>query len=81
MEMKPLPNPTNGDIILAGSPATPIPFPKQSYLCVFNKDAYGHLEMGFNATFDIHLGSSGLPSPPAKKADASAKILPYFDME
>ena len=77
--MKSLPNSTNGVIVLADSFATSI-F-KQSYLRVFNKDADGHLEMGFNATFDIHLGSSGLPSPPAKKADASAKILPYFDME
>ena len=49
--MKSLPNSTNGVIVLADSFATSI-F-KQSYLRVFNKDADGHLEMGFNATFDV----------------------------
>ncbi|GJF00040.1 copii coat protein [Phanerochaete sordida] len=51
LEMKALPNSTNGVIVLSDSFATSI-F-KQSYLRVFNKDADGHLEMGFNATFDV----------------------------
>ena len=49
--MKSLPNSTNGVIVLSDSFATSI-F-KQSSLRVFNKDADGHLEMGFNATFDV----------------------------
>ena len=51
LEMKSLPNSTNGVIVLSDSFTTSI-F-KQSYLRVFNKDAEGHLEMGFNATFDV----------------------------
>ncbi|KAI0086877.1 hypothetical protein BDY19DRAFT_959387 [Irpex rosettiformis] len=51
LEMKSLTNSTNGVIVLADSFTTSI-F-KQSYLRVFNKDADGHLEMGFNATFDV----------------------------
>ena len=50
-EMKSLPNSTNGVIVLSDSFATSI-F-KQSYLRIFNKDAEEHLEMGFNATFDV----------------------------
>ena len=51
LEMKSMPNSTNGVIVLSDSFATSI-F-KQSYLRIFNKDAEGHLEMGFNATFDV----------------------------
>ena len=51
LEMRALPNSTNGVVVIADSFATSI-F-KQSYLRVFNKDAEGHLEMGFNATFDV----------------------------
>ena len=35
---------------------------KQSFLRVFTKDEQGHLEMGFNATFDVQVKS--LPAPP-----------------
>jgi protein transport protein SEC23 len=53
LEMKSLPNSTNGVIVLSDSFATSI-F-KQSFLRIFNKDADGHLEMGFNATFDVQV--------------------------
>lgn len=55
LEMKSLPNATNGVIILSDSFATSI-F-KQSFLRIFNKDENGHLEMGFNATFDVQVMS------------------------
>ncbi|KAF8267542.1 protein transporter SEC23 [Lactarius quietus] len=51
LEMKSLPNSTNGVIVLSDSFATSI-F-KQSFLRVFNKDDQGNLAMGFNATFDV----------------------------
>ncbi|KAJ3008083.1 hypothetical protein NUW54_g3297 [Trametes sanguinea] len=51
LEMKSMPNSTNGVIVLSDSFATSI-F-KQSFLRMFNKDAAGFLEMGFNATFDV----------------------------
>ncbi|KAF8158978.1 copii coat protein [Mycena galopus ATCC 62051] len=51
LEMKSLPNSTNGVIVLSDSFATSI-F-KQSFLRLFNKDDQGHLQMGFNATFDV----------------------------
>ncbi|KAI0298732.1 hypothetical protein B0F90DRAFT_1732042 [Multifurca ochricompacta] len=51
LEMKALPNSTNGVIVLSDSFATSI-F-KQSFLRVFNKDDQGNLAMGFNATFDV----------------------------
>lgn len=51
LEMKSLSNFTNGVMVLSDSFATSI-F-KQSFLRVFSKDAQGHLEMGFNATFDV----------------------------
>jgi hypothetical protein len=51
--MKSLPNSTNGVIVLSDSFATSI-F-KQSFLRVFNKDDQGHLQMGFNATFDVQV--------------------------
>ena len=49
--MKALPNSTNGVIVLTDSFATSI-F-KQSFLRMFVKDEQGHLQMGFNATFDV----------------------------
>ncbi|KAF8679441.1 Copii coat protein [Rhizoctonia solani] len=51
LEMKLLANMTNGVIVLSDSFATSI-F-KQSFIRIFNKDAQGHLQMGFNATFDV----------------------------
>ncbi|QRV91055.1 transporter protein Sec23 [Ceratobasidium sp. AG-Ba] len=51
LEMKLLANMTNGVIVLSDSFATSI-F-KQSFIRVFNKDSQGHLQMGFNATFDV----------------------------
>ncbi|KAI0761319.1 copii coat protein [Trametes elegans] len=51
LEMKSLPNSTNGVIVLSDSFATSI-F-KQSFLRMFNKDSAGFLAMGFNATFDV----------------------------
>ncbi|KAH9916965.1 uncharacterized protein BXZ73DRAFT_92420 [Epithele typhae] len=51
LEMKSMPNSTNGVIVLSDSFATSI-F-KQSFLRMFNKDGSGFLEMGFNATFDV----------------------------
>ncbi|KAH9973826.1 hypothetical protein BGW80DRAFT_1437143 [Lactifluus volemus] len=51
LEMKALPNSTNGVIVLSDSFSTSI-F-KQSFLRVFNKDDQGNLAMGFNATFDV----------------------------
>jgi protein transport protein SEC23 len=53
LEMKGLPNSTNGVIVLTDSFTTSI-F-KQSFLRMFNKDEQGHLEMGFNATFDVQV--------------------------
>jgi protein transport protein SEC23 len=51
LEMKSLSNYTNGFMILSDSFQTSI-F-KQSFQRIFNKDADGHLQMGFNATFDV----------------------------
>ncbi|KAF9233404.1 hypothetical protein BU15DRAFT_90369 [Melanogaster broomeanus] len=51
LEMKSLPNSTNGVIVLSDSFATSI-F-KQSFIRVFNKDDQDFMEMGFNATFDV----------------------------
>jgi protein transport protein SEC23 len=53
LEMKSLPNSTNGVIVLSDSFATSI-F-KQSFLRMFNKDDQDQLEMGFNATFDVQV--------------------------
>lgn len=53
LEMKSLPNSTNGVIVLSDSFATSI-F-KQSFLRMFAKDDQGHLQMGFNATFDVQV--------------------------
>ncbi|CAE6469906.1 unnamed protein product [Rhizoctonia solani] len=60
LEMKLLANMTNGVIVLSDSFATSI-F-KQSFIRIFNKDSQGHLQMGFNATFDTtkELKVSGL---------------------
>lgn len=54
--MKSLPNSTNGVIVLSDSFATSI-F-KQSFLRIFVKDDQGHLQMGFNATFDVQVRKS-----------------------
>ncbi|KIY72708.1 hypothetical protein CYLTODRAFT_417712 [Cylindrobasidium torrendii FP15055 ss-10] len=51
LEMKSLPNSTNGVIVLSDGFATSI-F-KQSFLRMFVKDEAGQLQMGFNATFDV----------------------------
>ncbi|KZV79466.1 hypothetical protein EXIGLDRAFT_743128 [Exidia glandulosa HHB12029] len=51
LEMKSLPNSTNGNIVLADSFATSI-F-KQAFLKMFAKGDDGHLQMGLNATFDV----------------------------
>lgn len=56
LEMKSLANYTNGYMILADSFAMSI-F-KQSFLRIFAKDEQGHLQMGFNATFDVQVRSS-----------------------
>ena len=53
LEMKSLPNSTNGVMVLSDAFTTSI-F-KQSFLRVFTKDEQGHLEMGFNATFDVQV--------------------------
>ena len=53
LEMKSLPNSTNGVMVLSDSFATSI-F-KQSFLRMFNKDDQDQLEMGFNATFDVQV--------------------------
>lgn len=53
--MKSLANFTNGYMILADSFNMGI-F-KQSFQRVFAKDAQGHLQMGFNATFDVQVSA------------------------
>ena len=53
LEMKSLPNSTNGVIVLSDGFATSI-F-KQSFLRIFVKDEQGQLQMGFNATFDVQV--------------------------
>ena len=59
LEMRSLPNSTNGVVVLSDSFTTAI-F-KQSFLRVFNKDDQGHLSMSFNATFNVQV-SFCLPS-------------------
>ncbi|KAI9193175.1 uncharacterized protein BJ171DRAFT_604748 [Polychytrium aggregatum] len=65
MEMKSLCTQTNGYMVLSDSFCTEI-F-KQSFLRLFQKDAEGHLQMGFNATLDVQttkeLKVSGLIGP------------------
>ncbi|KAF8503899.1 hypothetical protein BU17DRAFT_78330 [Hysterangium stoloniferum] len=51
LEMRSLPNSTNGVLVMSDSFATAI-F-KQSFLRIFDKDEQGNLQMGFNATFDV----------------------------
>ncbi|GAA5997902.1 GTPase-activating protein SEC23 [Rhodotorula paludigena] len=51
LEMKSLANSTNGYMILADS--FNMSLFKQSFHRVFAKDDQGHLQMGFNATFDV----------------------------
>jgi len=53
LEMKSLVNSTGGFMILSDSFTTAI-F-KQSFQRVFNKDAQGNLQMGFNATLDVQV--------------------------
>lgn len=53
LEMKSMVNNTGGFMILADSFNTAI-F-KQSFQRVFQKDAQGHLQMGFNATLDVQV--------------------------
>jgi protein transport protein SEC23 len=53
LEMKSLSNFTNGVMVISDSFATSI-F-KQSFHRLFDKDAEGHLKMGFNATFDVQV--------------------------
>lgn len=53
LEMKSMVNSTGGVMILADSFNTAI-F-KQSFQRVFQKDAQGHLQMGFNATLDVQV--------------------------
>ncbi|KIK19832.1 hypothetical protein PISMIDRAFT_13395 [Pisolithus microcarpus 441] len=53
LEMKSLPNFTNGVIVLSDWFATSN-F-QQSFLHIFNKDDQDFLEMGFNATFDVQV--------------------------
>lgn len=51
LEMKSLPNSTNGFMVISDSFMTAI-F-KQSFLRTFEKDDKGYLKMGFNGTFDV----------------------------
>ena len=51
LEMKYLPNSTNGNIVLSDSFTTGI-F-KQAFLKIFSKGEDGHLQMALNATFDV----------------------------
>ena len=60
--MKSLPNSTNGVMVLSDAFTTSI-F-KQSFLRVFTKDEQGHLEMGFNATFDVQVEPLPIHHPP-----------------
>ncbi|KAG2147519.1 hypothetical protein DEU56DRAFT_929167 [Suillus clintonianus] len=62
LEMKSLPNSTNGVIVLSDSFATSI-F-KQSFLRMFNKDDQDFLQMGFNAIFDVQASRVGGPVSP-----------------
>ncbi|KAI8806266.1 hypothetical protein BJ742DRAFT_855267 [Cladochytrium replicatum] len=51
MEMKSLPNMTNGNMVI--SDAFSMAIFKQSYMRIFSKDEQGFLNMGFNATLDV----------------------------
>lgn len=62
LEMKSMPNSTNGVIVLSDSFATSI-F-KQSFLRMFNKDDQDQLQMGFNATLDVQVIVISSPSGP-----------------
>ena len=59
--MKSLANFTNGDMVISDSFTTSI-F-KQSFHRLLEKDAEGHLRMGFNATFDVQVGPSNTLRP------------------
>lgn len=58
LEMKSLANFTNGVMVISDSFATSI-F-KTSFHRLFDKDAEGHLRMGFNATFDVQVRTLSL---------------------
>lgn len=83
LEMKSLPNSTNGVIVLSDSFATSI-F-KQSFLRMFNKDEQGNLQMGFNATFDVQVNnimsdasmSSPLPRRPKNSKYQVLLVMPF----
>ncbi len=55
--MKSLTNATNGVMIISDSFTTAI-F-KQSFLRTLAKDEEGHLQMGFNGTFDVQVRAEG----------------------
>ncbi|KAI6019045.1 hypothetical protein BKA83DRAFT_4464895 [Pisolithus microcarpus] len=87
LEMKSLPNFTNGIIVLSNWFATSN-F-QQSFLHIFNKDDQDFLEMGFNATFDVQttkeLKVSGLIGHVILAGKKSAcvgetKITVYFEV-
>jgi protein transport protein SEC23 len=59
--MKSLANFTNGVMVISDSFTTSI-F-KQSFHRLLEKDAEGHLRMGFNATFDVQVCSSNVIQP------------------
>jgi protein transport protein SEC23 len=73
LEMKSLPNSTNGVMILSDSFATSI-F-KQGFLRLFNKDEQGNLEMGFNATFDVQVSSFSFRLEPILTSAQTTKEL------
>ncbi|KAJ6524936.1 hypothetical protein B0H19DRAFT_1340023 [Mycena capillaripes] len=75
LEMKSLPNSTNGVIVLSDSFAASI-F-KQSFLRLFNKDDQGHLRMGFNATFDVQTTKELKVSGLIGHAISAGKKSPY----
>ncbi|KAG2356539.1 amidase signature domain-containing protein [Suillus spraguei] len=75
LEMKSLPNSTNGVIVLFDSFATSI-F-KQSFLRVFNKDDQDILQMGFNATFDVQ-ATSEIVQRIAKGEWTSSEVLEAY---
>jgi len=61
LEMKSLSNYTNGYMILADS--FNMSLFKQSFQRVFAKDDQGHLQMGFNATFDVQVSFVPFSTP------------------
>lgn len=70
--MKSLSNYTNGYMILADS--FNMSLFKQSFQRVFAKDDQGHLQMGFNATFDVQVRAD-IPLPLPRVVSLS--LCPY----